>query len=96
MVKATLFNTDEGESKRADHYKRVRNSKIEIFLPFYELSLFVIKLSKPMNFLKKITSNIKIMKYVGNGKIWDQKKLDNFIKYITFENKKVCRTRRNK
>jgi glycosyltransferase involved in cell wall biosynthesis len=50
----TLFNTDEGESKRADHYKRVRNSKIEIFLPFYELSLFVIKLSKPMNFFKKI------------------------------------------
>ena len=37
-------------------------------------------------YIKKITSNINIMKYVGNGQIWDQKKLDNFMKYILIEN----------
>ena len=50
----TLFNSEEGESKRSDHYKRVRISYIEIFIPFYKLSLFVINLSKSLSLIKRV------------------------------------------
>lgn len=58
-----------------------------------------IKLKKIINNdykeLYKITSNIDIMKYVGNGKIWDLKKTKIFIKYSIEEQKYSNKIRTN-
>ncbi len=37
------------------------------------------------NDIYEITSNINVMKYIGDGKIWDEKKTKNFIKYCIEE-----------
>lgn len=39
------------------------------------------------NDIRKLTSNIDVMKWVGNGKIWDARQLSNFMKYNAIEQK---------
>ena len=50
----TLFNDEEGESKRPDHHKRVRVSYIENFIPFYKLSFFVVNLTNSLVLIERI------------------------------------------
>ena len=49
----TFFNA-EGASKKSNHHKLVRSMKIEILIPFYKLSLFVIKLTNNLNFISRL------------------------------------------
>ena len=49
----TFFNS-EGASKKSNHHKLVRSMKIELLIPFYKLSLFVIKLTNNLNFISRL------------------------------------------
>ena len=42
-----------------------------------------------------LTSLKEVMKYVGDGKTWKHKKVENFIKYCEMENKQSDKTRTN-
>ena len=43
----------------------------------------------------ELTSNEDVMKYIGNSKVWDDKKVNNFIKYCLDDEKNRDNKREN-
>ena len=44
--------------------------------------------------IKRLTKNKDVMKFIGNGKIWDDKKIERFIDYNLLEQKLTNRDRK--
>jgi len=52
--KGFTFYGSEGASKKSNHHKLVRSMKIELVIPFYKLSLYVIKITNNLNFINRL------------------------------------------
>jgi len=91
-----IFITLKGKNKQRsiNNIKRKTHKKknVKEHIDLSKVKLLPIT-KKDYHSIYNLTTDKRVIKYVGNGKVWDKRKVNNYIKYNIIENDEPYKTR---